>query len=161
MKIVPKKIQSMQGMDGYAFSADIHVDGKKVGYVHDEGCGGCLIIDIPDKVLKQIKAHLKTLPSAKDEYGTDVEIFLSGLVLGELDDRDIRRMLKKPQFITSGSKTVKYFPGCKWEEKKASLKKKFPEYIWLNEMPFNEAKDLLQPPLIPAKDGGPSFLGGK
>ena len=36
------KVKSFRGTDGYGFNADLMKDGRKIAFVIDEGCGGCL-----------------------------------------------------------------------------------------------------------------------
>ena len=144
MKIQAKAIQCMEGMDGYAFRANIYVDGYKVGHVHDEGCGGELMIEINKGTLGLIEDYMNTLPNAKEDYMNSVDVFLSDLVLGELDNRDIRKALKKPQFIKPNDKAVYCFPKMKWTpETKVRLEMKYPSYFFINNLPFDEAKKRL------------------
>lgn len=144
MKIQAKKIQHMEARNGTAFSANIYVDGKKVGSVRDEGFGGELIIEIPKEQVDAIENHMNTLPNAKEDYLNSVEVFLSDLVLGELDNRDFKKLLRKPLYIMGDGKSVGEFRKLKWNpETKARLEAKYPEYVFLNNLPLNEAKPYL------------------
>ena len=142
MKIEAKKIQTMRSHDGgEAFSANIYIDGKNVGHIIEDGWGGGLQIEIPAETQKAIEKHMNALPEAKVEYLNNIEVYLSCIVCKLLDDRDAKRALKKPQFIKPNDKALYYFKGMKWTpETKARLEAKYPEYFFINNLPFEKAK---------------------
>ncbi|MEZ3187018.1 hypothetical protein HZR81_19105 [Pseudomonas sp. LM13] len=50
-----KNLRSCQSRDGEAWSASVYFQGKKVGSVCDQGCGGPVDCDVPDSVLQTIR----------------------------------------------------------------------------------------------------------
>ena len=63
-----KAIKTFSGMEGIGFSANIYVDGKKVGYVSDAAYGGCYDYDYDSQeghtaVKEKIKQYYEKYPA--------------------------------------------------------------------------------------------------
>ena len=73
MKIELKKISFNERMseETNAFVADLYINGKKVGYVKNDGCGGCTDYrgntKEDNQVIAEAEAYCKTLPKVKSE----------------------------------------------------------------------------------------------
>jgi len=149
MKIEAKKIETMRDHDGgQAFSANIYVDGKKVGYVIEDGWGGPLNVGIKKEDCQRIEAHMKTLPDVDTKCTEALEYFLSELVCSVLDTRELKRKLKKPMAFEKGKEKEGIVTWkCKWTEteKIDRIRKQYPNYIFLNELPFDEAMKIWNP----------------
>jgi hypothetical protein len=58
-----KKIRTHRGMEGLGYNADMYADGKKVGEVLDEGCGGMPFVYWKDRSAEpEVLAYINTLP---------------------------------------------------------------------------------------------------
>lgn len=72
MKIELKKISFNERMseETNAFVADLYINGKKVGYVKNDGCGGCTVMHGYSRedyqVIMDAEAYCKTLPKVKE-----------------------------------------------------------------------------------------------
>lgn len=66
-----------------AFSADVYVDGKKVGTAMNRGNGGCTRLDIPRETVAAMDAFLgttiHTVPGTDLSYPEDAESFIHSL----------------------------------------------------------------------------------
>lgn len=75
MKIELKNLRIYDRMseETIAFTADVHVDGKKVAYAKNEGCGGSTYYNpYPNAdraLLDAAEAYCKKLPPEKSEFG--------------------------------------------------------------------------------------------
>lgn len=80
-----KKLQKMRGREGIAFSADIYIDGKKAGFVEDDGNGGSLCIHgyeggdrefdkVLDERAKAYFAKHPTVMSVRHDGGHDEDL---------------------------------------------------------------------------------------
>lgn len=52
-------VKTIMGMDGVAFNATIRKGGKKIGEAMDEGCGGCMFIDLGRQMDEAEAKHLE------------------------------------------------------------------------------------------------------
>ncbi len=156
MKIEAKNIQTMEGMDGTAYSANIYVNGKKVGGIREDGRGGSIDLSIDILHCREIEAHMKTVGADTSGYEA-LEGFLDEIVWTTLDARKLKRLLKKPMAIDPKKPGDLYtFGKANWKDHGEMLKKKNPGFRFLNEMPFAEALAIYSPPVPPfAADGGP------
>lgn len=157
MKIEAKKIETMRDHDGgQAFSANIYIDGKKVGYVIEDGWGGPLQVGIKKEDCQRIEAHMKTLPDVDTKCTEALEYFLSELVCSVLDTRELKRKLKKPVAFEKGKekdglvewsklKWGEPFREKSWDMVLTRMKKDNPKLIFLNELPFDEAMKIWNP----------------
>lgn len=57
--IVIKKMKRMQGLDGWIWSCDVHLNRVRIGSVFDDGNGGCLSVDISATDQAKLVAALK------------------------------------------------------------------------------------------------------
>jgi hypothetical protein len=87
MKIELKKISFNERMseETNCFVADLYINGKKVGYVKNDGRGGCTDYygDSPEnnQLIREAEAYYKTLPMAKcEEYNFDYQPTLEGAI---------------------------------------------------------------------------------
>ena len=83
MKIELKniKINKTFSFETICFTADIHINNKKVGYANNDGNGGCTFYhyyDVKDReLLKQAEEYIKSFPSTKiidSDFGRNFEI---------------------------------------------------------------------------------------
>lgn len=92
------KVKSFRGTDGYGFNVDLLKDGRRIAFVIDEGCGGCLHfewLDIKDKGV--LEEHVKTLPPLKSQYGDmvlDIDLFVSSLVDEHESEKKLKRLCR-------------------------------------------------------------------
>lgn len=132
------------------FSADLHVDGSKIGIIYNEGTGGdCSFLGDQEAYRateKWASANLKT----DDDLAMDLDTFCFGIVF-DLQARDeLRAALKTAVLVNSSSGThidAWRFPKAK------SIQPRHIELIRrdvgpnakiLNEMPFEEAFGIFQ-----------------
>ena len=102
MRIEIKNIKHVESMseETFCFSANLYVDGKKIGAVSNRGHGGCHEYDFNNDTVRELNQWCKeNLPkwSMDDdqEYETDLELHLSNLVADFLDTRHIKNLLKR------------------------------------------------------------------
>ncbi len=157
MKIEAKNIKTMRDHEGgTAYDANIYVDGKKVGFIIEDGWGGGLQVAIPDDVQKKMIAHIKSLPVVGDKrWHGDLEIYLEDLVNLVLSSRELKRKLKKPFAYEKGSKDGVFTEWkCKWGEPRgnkpwefvlSNIKTANPGMVFLNEMAFDHALKIYCP----------------
>jgi len=79
------------------YSADIYVDGQKLGDAKNRGNGGSTLI-YPNLLRQRIEEYAKTLPDAASFEAA--ESLIDGLVSKELNRRDFRKMIKTKVLIT-------------------------------------------------------------
>lgn len=89
------KVKFFRGRDGYGFNAELLKDGKKIAFVIDEGCGGCLHYEWVDiKERDVLCEYVKTLPSLKTKFGdisADIDLYVSRLA----DDYETGKKFKR------------------------------------------------------------------
>ena len=85
-----------------AFTADLYVDGKKIGYVKNQGCGGSTDIHAYDKedweTIKKAEAYCATLPKKVYDFGSfdvNLESYVDDLFEKWLMLKDIKKHEKK------------------------------------------------------------------
>jgi hypothetical protein len=105
MKIELKKIKVAEHMseETTAFTAELFVDGKNIGYVKNDGRGGCTdYYSNPDeksrKALQAAEAYCLTLPEV--DYGAfkhkmNLETFIDELLEKHLKEKDQIKLTKK------------------------------------------------------------------
>lgn len=74
-----KAVKTFVGTDGMGFSANIYLDNKKVGHVHDSAYGGCYDYDYDTKegqeaVKEKIKEHYEKHPTVDTFKIYDMQI---------------------------------------------------------------------------------------
>ena len=107
MKIELKKISFNERMseETNCFIADLYINGKKVGYVKNDGCGGCTDYrgnTREDNVLiAEAEAYFKPLPKVKEEkYNFEYQPTLENAI-----DEEFEKYLKEKE----GKKMQKLF----------------------------------------------------
>ena len=106
MKIELRKLKHSPSFseETNAFTADIYVDGVKVGYARNGGHGGNTDIhayDGMESLLDAAEEFAKTLPPVKSEFeglgdlSMDLEFLVDNLVNDDLKAVDIKKALKK------------------------------------------------------------------
>ena len=107
MKIELKKISFNERMseETNCFVADLYINGKKVGYVKNEGCGGCTDYHGYTKednlIIREAEAYCKTLPRVRvEEYDFDYQPTLESVI-----DDELQKYLKEKE----GKKMQKLF----------------------------------------------------
>lgn len=105
MKIELKKIKVAEHMseETTAFTADLFVDGKNIGYVKNDGHGGCTDYNSnPDEksreVLKAAEAYCLTLPDidcGSFKLKMNLEHFIDELLEKHLKEKDQIKLTKK------------------------------------------------------------------
>mgnify|MGYP000205058208 FL=1 len=105
MNIELKKIKVAENMseETTAFTAELFVNGKNIGYVKNDGRGGCTdYYNNPDEkskeALKAAKAYCLTLPEV--DYGAfkhkmDLETFIDELLEKHLKEKEQKKLEKK------------------------------------------------------------------
>ncbi len=105
MNIELKKIKVAANMseETTAFTAELFVNGKNIGYVKNDGRGGCTdYYNNPDEkskeALKAAEAYCLTLPEV--DYGTfkhkmDLETFIDELLEKHLKEKEQSKLAKK------------------------------------------------------------------
>jgi len=85
MKIELKKVQFSEHLseETNAFTANLYVDGYKIGYVRNDGCGGNTNVqpdsgDVWEK-FREVEEYCKTLPPESYTYNNEVHYFDSNL----------------------------------------------------------------------------------
>ena len=93
MKIELKNIEHFESMseETFCFSANLYVDGKKIGAVSNRGHGGCHEYDFDMETVRQLnqwcKENLPKWSMDDQEYETDLELHISNLVADFLDTK--------------------------------------------------------------------------
>jgi len=80
-----------------AFTADLHINGKKVGYVRNDGHGGCTDYNINSHILKA-EAYCRTLPKIKYgdmEWDNSLENHIDQLFEDWLEAKERKKMEKR------------------------------------------------------------------
>lgn len=100
MKIELKKIKIAEHMseETTAFTADIYVNGKKVGYAKNDGCGGCTDYHPYEgkrSIIEAAEKHCLTLPDQKFDMEGGRDPFVVKMSLENLIDQLIEDELKK------------------------------------------------------------------
>ena len=142
-KNAPKKIQeeeynirnfkSMPTTDWEAFSFYLYKGDEKLGFVSDDGMGGCVnYFELPEATIEELKSLNKD---------KNAEYFIYDLVANFQDTKKLKRVFKtKLLFITQDKKLMeqsyKKNPDLK---KKLSLLLKKENAKILNDMPFEKA----------------------
>jgi hypothetical protein len=95
MNLTLKNVKSFRGSEGYGFNASLYLNGKKVAFVMDEGCGGCYRYEWEHRGARDIvESWVKTLPKTEFEDVGTVETDLD-IVMGRLLDRhDVQKQCK-------------------------------------------------------------------
>lgn len=103
-------VRTFQGMEGDGLNATLYRDGKKVAFILDEGCGGCMDFQwedghhnskVEEALFKNFIAELKVTKSTeKDQYGFserdlfDGDIWVWDTINKAADDRRMKRLCK-------------------------------------------------------------------
>ena len=102
MRIEIKNIKHVESMseETFCFSANLYVDGKKIGAVSNRGHGGCHEYEFNNATVRELnqwcKENLPTWSMDDDqEYETDLEMHISNLVADFLDTKHIKNLLKR------------------------------------------------------------------
>ncbi len=103
MKIELKKISVNERMsqETTMFIADLYIDGRKVGYCRNEGCGGCTDYHGDSKenneLIAKAEAYCKTLPKVKFnemEWEQSLESVIDELLTEHLKAKEEKKMQK-------------------------------------------------------------------
>jgi len=106
MKIELKSIKFSETLseETNAFTANLYIDGKKVGYCKNTGQGGCTdyygIEKHRSDIIVEAEAYCKTLPKVKfhdTEWEQSLEGVIDQLFEDWLDAKETKRMQKKMQ----------------------------------------------------------------
>ena len=108
MKIELKSIKFSEAMseETNAFTANLYINGKKVGYCKNQGHGGCTDYNrYPDingsdnlKTLKQAEAYCKALPKTKYrnmEFDQSLESVIDELLIDWLKAKETKKQVRK------------------------------------------------------------------
>jgi hypothetical protein len=128
VKVEIKGIKYFEGPDGYAFSANVYVNGKRTASIMDEGYGGGLRIDVADQdryamIEKAIENLTWDSPWSDEAFPYDMEFFL-----GELAEDAIAKKDAKGKLITQSDDDAFHtwnvkFSSAKPDEHEARLVK--------------------------------------
>lgn len=136
MRFQIKKFQKCRGTEGYAFSFDLFVDGKKYAEVIEEGCGGCLLVHWEDSrygggpMEKAVDAYVAALPpiEVSEIYGEnwrtefpdlvakypdgkkqeETDMFLYSLVDQFENEKHLKRLCSKKTLFRKPNEEYKY-----------------------------------------------------
>ena len=142
MKIELKNIKyaKFASQETNCYEAAIYIDGKKVGYVHNDGQGGCDHV-YPYSVQMQIDEYAATLPE-KDGFPQDHETIFGDLFLDWLTEKDLKNLLKTNVVFTREDNifTLKIKPATmNLTLSIAGLAERLKATAILNLMPFADA----------------------
>lgn len=115
-----------------AYAADIFVDGKCRGNVHNDGNGGADFIS-PHTLAKELEAYAATLPEKKlgaNTYTMSADLLLGDLLNRHLEGKRLARMLKSKKLFARDGK-IYATKGAVAES-----------VTLLNDMPFEDALTL-------------------
>lgn len=141
--------------DGYAWSADLKLNGKKIGSAHNDGNGGSTNLSITDEAHKEIEAYADVTPEHNQYSFERVEGVIEALVAAVLTKKDeqkivnkIKRDLKKKVIFYHDANRTGLFESklpkaATIEGWTHSIRIKYPNAVMLNEMPFAEAFKIL------------------
>lgn len=75
-RLTVKSLKSCMGNEGYAYSATLYLDGKKVGYVRNDGNGGGCLIQFFKKVkgkpVRDVESEKKVLAYVEEQPEIDM-----------------------------------------------------------------------------------------
>ncbi len=155
--LTAKNIQKFQTHDGYAWSASFYLRGKKIGTASDQGHGGEQDTrGINADAMAEIEAYAKTLPTFGGDMNIaqDAAMVLEGVMWDTVDQRHTKALLKR--------KIVGKTDGSiyEWKIKKGQnadtimdmVKVKYPDVLFLNRMPLDQANRILHPTAESAMD---------
>lgn len=87
-----KAVKNFEGMEGYGFSANIYMDGKKVGTIMDRADGGCYYYSFTSKenekqIMERVKSYFTVHPQLDTLkiYGMAKEDIDSAFLNGDLE----------------------------------------------------------------------------
>lgn len=100
MKIEIKNLRhySEMSQETNAFTCDLFVDGKKIGYCRNTGCGGptdYYAFDGKKDILLSAEEYAKTLPDIEFEYNNEKHYFKS--TLENFIDEEVEKQLKEKE----------------------------------------------------------------
>ena len=147
-----------QSEETHCFTATLYVDGQKFALIGNHGHGGPDNIDlVKGKTWEDFKALEKriaaTFPKWGSEFGGEddhdcsLEILCGELINDFLEEKQFRRLLKKPTYINSEGHIMQFKAppkGVPMAKMIDAIKAKRPEISLLNEMPEAEAFALLK-----------------
>jgi hypothetical protein len=116
MKIQLKSVKHYPSMsqETECFEASVYVDGKKVGFISNDGQGGSNDWRLDKDAEAQIKAHVDSLPSESltfsgktHEFKIDMDYFFSNLLSQYLKEKEAAKLEKwaqkeKAKFVAFG-----------------------------------------------------------
>jgi hypothetical protein len=105
MKIELKRISFNERMseETNCFTADLYINGKKVGYCENRGFGGCTDYrgdtDEGRKLIKEAEAYCKALPPIRSEelnfeYPNSLENTIDELLEEHLKEKEVKKRMK-------------------------------------------------------------------
>ena len=151
MELTAKNIHKFNTYDGYAWSADFYLNGKKIGNAQHQGSGGEVEISgINTDALVQIEAYAATLPHLTDydmDIPQDAAMVLEDVMLTTLEMRSTKRLLKAKVVADLGNGIYEWKvpSGRTIKEVATHIIKKHSDAIILNNMPLEKAHSILHP----------------
>jgi len=127
MKIELKNIKFSEAMseETNAFTADLFINGKKVGYCKNQGHGGCTDYNSYEpenrKVIQEAEAYFKSLPKVKEEkYNFEYQPTLEYAIDEQLEnwlkaryEKKMERKMLKAIFIGQPNSDPRSYYGFK------------------------------------------------
>jgi hypothetical protein len=131
MEVTIKRLKTIEGHEGLAFTCEVYCDGKKIGLAHDDGNGGEVdfqlhpYTDANRKLVEQLEAELATRPKVDINIDKlfdgkpmmvqpDLQWAINSAVDTELRKKDAEKMeRKKKQGILYG-KNLSYCNLAYW-----------------------------------------------
>ena len=111
------KVCEWASKDSTAFTCSVYFNGVRVGTAEDRGFGGCVGFSFNDELFTEMndwcKENLPTwnltdmgytnVPNPDERMKVDLETHISNLVIAWLEQKDMKRMLKKGTILVDDS----------------------------------------------------------
>ena len=153
LKLKSIKVLLSASEETFCYEAVVYKDGKKIGFVTNEGRGGCDHQHIDSETLNEINEWCKTnLPTWTSYDGeqvpTDFEMFCNKQIQLHLDKKELKKLLKKVAIYDKSKNKIytyhSYKPSSLWGDKEWDRFKKNEDQIIMNKLSESDALKLLQ-----------------
>ena len=148
MKITLKNIKhaDFASQETECYSASLYVDGKKIGDVSNDGCGGCDMFRGDNEAYRAAnewcKANLPKWEMNGKQFETDIEMHCSNILSEWLTSKELKQLLNgKVLTLRDGFVYETKFRGVSkvTQAHIDHVRKGNPDATILNEMPFEDA----------------------
>ena len=133
------------------FTANLYLDGKKIGSAENDGHGGCTFIHGDTKQIKAIDSLIKRGPKIHSEvnnitFDNSIELVVDELLMKFLFEQETKKVLRRVSYIKDGAlyqMPAKIKPDEKTLREVKLVKWWKDEYILLNELTFDDVTVVL------------------